>query len=766
MKPIIAILALLLCVQLGLFAQKITAIESRELVDYALPLVGTDSRPEFSNGNTYPAIALPWGMNFWSPQTGKMGDGWMYSYGAEKIRGFKQTHQPSPWMNDYGQFSIMPMTGAPVFDQDERASWFSHKAETAEPNYYQVYLADHHINVELTPTERAVLFRITYPADQEASFVLDAFDNGSEVTIDPENRRITGYSTKNSGGVPDNFKNYFVLEFDEDFTLAQTIADTQTSGELTVNANHVGVLIGFGKKSAAFQVKVKVASSFISPKQALLNLKELGSGDFESLRSEGRDAWNEQLGKIEVGGGSVAQLEMFYTSLYRSLLFPRKFYEINADGEVVHYSPYNGKVESGYMYTDTGFWDTFRALFPLLTLVYPDVNAEIQAGLANTYKEGGWLPEWGSPGLRNVMVGNNSASVVADAYLKIGEDFEYDIEILYEALIHGANNAGPLTAVGRAGVEYYKRLGYVPYDVKINENAARTLEYSYDDFTIYQLAKKLNKPQSELDLYKSRAMNYKKLFDKESGWMRGKNEDGSFQSPFDPLKWGDAFTEGNSMHYTWSVFQDIQGLIDLMGGEKAFVDKLDGVFTSAPTFEESYYGFVIHEIREMQVAQMGQYAHGNQPIQHMIYLYNHALQPWKAQYWVRETMDRMYRPTPDGYCGDEDNGQTSAWYVFSALGFYPVTPAADEYVLGAPLFKEAKIHLANGNAIEISAPNNSPDHSYIKSMTWDGKPYDKNYLNYLELKKGAKLSFEMDAEPNRSRGVSESAKPFSLSLED
>ncbi|WP_057940013.1 GH92 family glycosyl hydrolase [Algoriphagus resistens] len=766
MKPIIATIALLLCLQFGLLAQKITATESRELVDYALPLVGTDSRPEFSNGNTYPAIALPWGMNFWSPQTGKMGNGWMYSYGAEKIRGFKQTHQPSPWMNDYGQFSIMPMTGVPIFDQDERASWFSHKAETAEPNYYQVYLADHDINVELTPTERAALFRITYPANEEASFILDAFDSGSEVRIDPENNRISGYSTKNSGGVPDNFKNYFVLEFNQDFSLAQTISDTLVNEKLTINANHVGALISFGKQDEAFEVTVKVASSFISYEQANLNLKELGDADFERLRGKGRDAWNEQLGKIEVGGGTVAQLEMFYTSLYRSLLFPRKFYEINAAGQVVHYSPYNGEVEAGYMYTDTGFWDTFRALFPLLNLVYPEVNAEIQAGLANAYKEGGWLPEWGSPGLRNVMVGNNSASVVADAYLKIGEDYEYDIETLYEALIHGANNAGPLTAVGRAGAEYYNKLGYVPYDVDINENAARSLEYSYDDFTIYQLAKKLNKPQAEIALYKARAMNYKKLFDVESGWMRGKNEDGSFQSPFNPLKWGDAFTEGNSMHYTWSVFHDVQGLVDLMGGEKAFTDKLDRIFTHAPIFEESYYGFVIHEIREMQVAQMGQYAHGNQPIQHMIYLYNHALQPWKTQYWVRETMNRMYQPTPDGYCGDEDNGQTSAWYVFSALGFYPVTPGADEYVLGAPLFKQARIHLMNGKEIEIASPQNSPDRRYIKSMTWNGKTYDKNFLNYSELVKGVKLGFEMSAVPNKSRGISEGAKPFSLSLKD
>lgn len=765
MRSISFLIACFSLFQTSLFAQNITATETRELIDFALPIVGTDSRPEFSNGNTYPAIALPWGMNFWSPQTGKMGDGWMYKYSAEKIRGFKQTHQPSPWMNDYGQFAIMPITGELVFDQDKRASWFSHKAETVQPNYYQVYLADHNVNVELTPTERAALFKITFPANEDAFVILDAFDNGSEVKIDVANNSISGYSTKNSGGVPDNFKNYFVLQFDQKFNFTQTFADSVLSNNLSAKANHSGAIVGFEKSNSSQIVHVKVASSFISIDQAIINLKELGDADFERLRAEGRASWNEQLGKIEVGGGSVAQMETFYTSLYRSLLFPRKFYEVNADGEIVHYSPYNGKVEKGFMYTDTGFWDTFRALFPLLNLVYPEVNAEIQAGLANAYKEGGWLPEWGSPGLRNVMVGNNSASVVADAYLKIGDEYEYDIETLYEALIHGANNAGPLTAVGRAGVDYYNKLGYVPYDVNINENAARSLEYSYDDFTIYQLAKKLNKPKEEVELYRQRAMNYKKLYDPESGWMRGKNEDGSFQSPFNPVKWGDAFTEGNSMHYTWSVFQDVEGLMTLMGGQKAFSDKLDGIFTSDPIFEESYYGFVIHEIREMQVANMGQYAHGNQPVQHMIYLYNYALQPWKTQYWVRETMNRMYQPTPDGYCGDEDNGQTSAWYVFSALGFYPVTPGADQYVLGAPLFQTAKIKLANGKQIEINAPSNSDTNRYIKKMTWDGADYTKNYISYEKLMHGAVLNFEMDSRPNKDRGVKPDAKPFSLSLE-
>jgi predicted alpha-1,2-mannosidase len=398
--------------------------------------------------------------------------------------------------------------------------------------------------------------------------------------------------------------------------------------------------------------------------------------------------------------------------------------------------------------------------------MYPELNSQIQEGLANAYKEGGWLPEWGSPGLRNVMVGNNSASVVSDAYLKIGENHNYDIATLYEALIHGANNAGPLTAVGRAGVDYYNELGYVPYDVDINENAARTLEYAYDDFAIYQLAKALNKPKKEINLYKKRSLNYKNLFDPETKLMRGKNENGEFMAPFNPFKWGDAFTEGNSWHYTWSVFHDIQGLANLMGGNEAFAAKLDEVFSLPPVFDESYYGFVIHEIREMQVANMGQYAHGNQPIQHMPYLYNFAGQPWKTQYWVRETMDRMYTPAPDGYCGDEDNGQTSAWYVFSAMGFYPVCPGTDQYVLGTPLFQKMTLVLENGKEISINAPNNNASNRYVNSLNVNGKPYSKNWLSHKELMQGAVLDFEMSDAPNKNRGTKTEDFPYSLSNEE
>lgn len=732
--------------------------------DYVNPLIGTQSTFELSTGNTYPAIARPWGMNFWTPQTGKMGDGWQYTYTANKIRGFKQTHQPSPWINDYGQFSIMPVVGRPEFDENKRASWFAHKGETAKPYYYKVYLAEHDVVTELTPTERAAMFRFTFPENEHSYVVVDAFDKASSVKIDVANRRITGYSTRNSGGVPDNFRNYFVIEFDKTFTYKAVVDNKTLIAESTETTSaHAGAIIGFATKKGE-TVHARVASSFISEEQAMQNLKELGNDTFDTLVEKGKDAWNDVLGRVEVEGGDLDQYRTFYSCLYRSLLFPRKLYEVDASGAIVHYSPFNGKVLLGYMYTDTGFWDTFRCLFPLLNLIYPSVNKEIQEGLINTYKESGFFPEWASPGHRGCMVGNNSASVLVDAYMK-GVRVD-DVATLYEGLLHATENVHPeISSTGRLGYEYYNRLGYVPYDVKINENAARTLEYAYNDWCIYKLAKELKRPKKEINMFAHRAMNYKNLFDKETLLMRGKNKDGKFMAPFSPLKWGDAFTEGNSWHYTWSVFHDPQGLIDLMGGDDVFVSMLDSVFSVPPVFDDSYYGQVIHEIREMTVMNMGNYAHGNQPIQHMIYLYNYAKQPWKAQYWLRQVMDRLYTPTPDGYCGDEDNGQTSAWYVFSALGFYPVCPGTDQYVLGAPLFKKATVHFENGKTLEIKAPQNSCTNLYIKDMKVNGAEYSKNYVTHSLLQNGGLVDCVMSDTPNIERGIGMEDAPYSFSGE-
>ena len=750
----------------ALLMSLLVACSSPEKTDYAdcvNPLVGTLSTYTLSTGNTYPAIALPWGMNFWTPQTGRIGNGWTYVYTDNKIRGFKETHQPSPWIGDYGQFAIMPVTGAPLFGQDERASWFSHRSEEARPYYYSVYLADHDVTTEITPTERAAMFRFTFPETDSAFVVIDAVEGGSGIEI-VSDRKIVGYSTMNRGGVPSNFRNRFVIEFDKPFTYKATFADgVLKEGVLAAEAAHAGAVIGFSTRKGEV-VHARVASSFISDEQALQNLKELGDRSFDEVKADGKKIWNEALGRIEVSGENVDNMRTFYSCLYRALLFPRKLYEITADGETVHYSPYNGEVLPGYMYTDTGFWDTFRSLFPFLNLMYPTEALKMQEGLVNVYKESGFFPEWASPGHRDCMVGNNSAAVLADAYMKGLKVAEPDV--MFEGLLHGSNAVHPrISSTGRLGWQYYNELGYVPYDVGINESVARTLEYAYDDWCIYTLAKALGRPDAEVQLYAQRALNYRNVFDRESSLMRGRNADGSFQSPFSPLKWGDAFTEGNSWHYTWSVFHDPQGLVDLMGGRENFVTMLDSVFNVPPLFDESYYGGVIHEIREMQVMNMGNYAHGNQPAQHMIYLYDYAGEPWKTQRWIRETMDKLYSATPDGYCGDEDNGQTSAWYVLSALGFYTVAPGTNQYIIGTPLFRNAVLHFENGNDLTIDAPDNGPDHYYIDAMTFRGKNYTKNYFEHFDLIKGGIVKVRMSDRPNLSRGTSEDDLPYSFSKE-
>jgi len=757
-KQIVIFLLVFTSIWSNIFAQK------SEFIDYVNTLVGTQSKLSLSTGNTYPIIALPWGMNFWTPQTGKMGDGWAYTYDADKIRGFKQTHQPSPWINDYGQFVIMPVTGKPYFDQDERASWFSHKTEIAQPNYYKVYLADHDVTTEITPTERASMFRFTFPETDKSFVVIDALDRGSYVKVIPSENKIIGYTTKNSGGVPENFKNYFVIVFDKAFTYTATVDNGKiVENRLEIKENHTAAIIGFSTKNGEV-VNACVASSFISPGQAELNLNELGKRDFDTVRADGRKIWNDVLSRIEVQDDHIDNLRTFYSCLYRSVLFPRSFYEIDINGNPMHYSPNNGLVLPGYMFTDTGFWDTFRCLFPFLNLVYPSMNVKMQEGLVNTYKESGFLPEWASPGHRDCMVGNNSASVVADAYLKGLRG--YDIEKLYEAVLYGTENVHPsINSTGRLGYQYYNKLGYVPYNVKIKENAARTLEYAYDDWAIYKLGQALNRPKKELDVFAKRAMNYKNLFDPSKKLMRGKNEDGTFQEPFNPLKWGDAFTEGNSWHYTWSVFHDPQGLIDLMGGKAEFNRMMDSVFIMPPLYDASYYGGVIHEIREMQIMNMGQYAHGNQPIQHMLYLYNYSAQPWKSQFHIREVMNKLYTCNPDGYCGDEDNGQTSAWYVFSAMGFYPVCPGTDQYIIGSPLFKGVKLHLENGKQVTINAENNNPKNVYVSQMALNGVNYNKNFLTHGDLLNGATIDFEMSATPDIIRGTGNDALPYSFSNE-
>ena len=597
----------------------------------------------------------------------------------------------------------------------------------------------------MAPTERAVSMLFTYPESATSGIIIDAYDGGSYIKVLPQENAVVGYTTKNSGGVPENFRNWFVVKFDKPIEGYQVYAgpDQAVEGD-SHEGPHALASVKFSTVRGE-QVNMKAASSFISLEQAWLNFREVDGKTFAQVKQAAKDRWNEVLGRIQVGGGTEEQYRTFYSCLYRSTLFPRKFYEIDAQGKPVHYSPYNGQVCEGYLYTDTGFWDTFRALFPLLNLVYPSVNREIQQGLANIARENDFLPEWSSPGHRDCMVGNNSASVVADAILK-GVTPEEDWQVLYDCIVHGTENVHPqVSSSGRIGHEYYNTIGYIPYNVGINENVARTLEYAYNDWCILQLARKMGRPEDELRKWESRSGNWRNVFDPSHNLMRGRNADGTFQEPFSPYKWGGAFTEGNAWHYTWSVFHDVDGLIEAMGGKDSFAGMLDSVFVVPPVFDASYYGYRIHEITEMQVADMGNYAHGNQPAQHMIYLYNWAGQPWKTQKHVREVMDKLYNAAPDGYCGDEDNGQTSAWYVFSALGFYPVCPCSDEYAVGSPYFRKAVVHLENGKELVINAKENSSNHPFVSSLKLNGRRRSPDFVSHSALCDGAVLDFAMTA---------------------
>ena len=740
-----------------------SAWANTEPVDMVNPLTGTLSKFELSTGNNYPVIALPWGMNFWTPQTGKNGDGWQYTYTADKIRGFKQTHQPSPWMNDYGMFSLMPITGEVIFDEEKRASWFSHKAEIAKPYYYRVYLADYDITTEIAPTERAAMFRFTFPQEEMSYVVLDAYDRGSYVQIQPEKNRIVGYTTRNSGGVTKDFKNWFIIDFGSrsfDYTSVTDSKEIFTDRK-ELKDNHTGAIVGF-RTGHRDVITARVASSFISLEQAERNLNELGKKSFDEIASDGRKIWNDVLGRIQVEGGSEEQMRTFYSCLWRSLHFPRRFYEIDDKGNPIHYSPYNGQILPGYLFADTGVWDTFRCLFPFLNLVYPSMNEQMQAGLVNAYLESGYLPEWSSPGHRDCMIGQNSASVVADAYIKGIRVANQDK--LWDAVTYGAHHHLDRSASGRVGHDYYDRLGYVPCNVGIGQNVARTLEYAYNDWSIYTLGKAMGKSEAELAPYKKAALNYANVYNPARKLMCGREEQGAFNADFVPENWSGEFCEGNSWHWSFCVFHDPAGLSKLMGGRDEMTEMMDSVFVLP-----SYLGLrsrgMIHEMREMQVMDMGQYAHGNQPIQHMVYLYNWTGQPWKAQYWTREIMDKLYNPNADAYCGDEDNGQTSAWYVFSAMGFYPVCPGTKQYAMGSPLFQKILVKLENGKTIQIEAPDNNKQTRYVNDVKVNGKSVSRTWLEHDELTKGATIKFQMSSKPNKKRGTDEKDAPYSFTQE-
>lgn len=743
-----------------LFASCQQTKKTVEFVDYVNPLMGTESTFAFSHGNTYPAVAVPWGMNFWSPQTGENGSGWMYTYTDSLMRGFRQTHQPSPWINDYGTFSIMPLAGELKVSHKERLVPFSHQQEKSTPYNYSV-IFDNGVQTSLSATSRGAVFEVTFPDKEDQYVVVDAYNGGGSMVIEPGNKLVKGVSRYNNGGVPDNFANYFMVEFSHPVTgYGVYNGDTLLHEQTHVAADYSCAYLKFDVP-AGEKLTIRTASSFISPEQAAINFnREVADADVKQIGGKAREQWNNYLGRVEAEGGTDEQLRTFYSCLYRTLLFPREFYEFDSQGNPVYYSPYDGNVHDGYMYTDNGFWDTFRAVHPMFTLLYPEVSERVTQSIINAYNESGFMPEWASPGHRGCMIGNNSISLLVDAWMKGIRTV--DAEKALEAMIHQTQSRHPeIASVGRDGFEYYNKIGYVPYP-EVPEATAKTLEYAYADWCIARFDETLGK-QDIAGQYYRRAQNYRNLYYPEHGFMWTKDAKGNWRDKFDATEWGGPFTEGSSWHWTWSVFHDPEGLSDLMGGHEPMVARLDSMFVAPNTYNYGTYGFVIHEIAEMVALDMGQYAHGNQPVQHAIYLYDYVGQPWKTQYHIRNVMDKLYNSGSKGYCGDEDNGQTSAWYVFSAMGFYPVCPGMPEYAIGSPLFKKVTLHLPEGKTFIVSAADNAADRPYIQKAMLNGEELSRNYLTHDELLKGGELALSMDSVPNTQRGTQPADFPYSYS---
>ena len=746
-----AALALCLTLSFPVFAEK-------DLVQYVNTLQGTNSTYELSWGNTYPTTAVPYPMNSWSPQTGKNGDGWKYQYSATTIRGFQPTHQCSPWVGDYGVFSLMPVPEL-VVDESKRATPFSHDKEIAKLHYYKVTL-ENGITTEFSPTTRSAHFRFSFPAKGDAFLVLDGYTKTSQVQIDVANHRITGY-VHNGAFSPKTHKNYFIIQFDKPFVSYGTWENRKNTiqkNNLSREGEGIGAYVQFAKGS---KVQAKVSTSYISPEQAEVTMtRELGKhSSVEVTKQAAADVWNQLLNRVLVEGGTEEDMKTFYSCMFRANLFSHKFYEEKEDGSPYYYSPYDEKIHDGYMFTDNGFWDTFRSQFPLTNILHPTMQGQYMQALLDAQEQCGWLPSWSFPSETGGMVGNHSISLLTDAWVKGIRTF--DPEKALKAYAHEAMNKGPWGgANGRVRWKDYYQLGYIPYPESMG-STAQTLEYCYDDFCAYQLAKMTGNKFYE-EVFARQIYNYKNVYDPSVGFMRGRKLDGSW-ADFDAFEWGGPYCEGNAWHYNWSVFHDVQGLIDLTGGDERFVAKIDSVFALPGIVKYGTYGTKIHEMLEMELAKMGQYAQGNQPIQHMIYLYSYAGQPWKTQYWIRQVMDRLYNSSENGYPGDEDQGGMSSWYVLSALGIYSVCPGTDEYVLGSPKFRKATITMEDGKKFVIEAKGNSKDNVYIQNATLNGKRHTRNYIHYSDILNGGVLELQMGNQPEKTRGTAKEDRPFSLS---
>lgn len=733
------------------------------LLKYVNPLQGTESVYQRSHGNSLPLVALPFAMASFAPQSNESGGGWWFHPSHTRFEGVRLTHQPSPWIGDYGHLTMLPQTGPLKLSAHDRSTSFRKQDMTVAPDYFNVYMRRYMSTLELTPTTRGASMRVTFDkAAGPARFILSAFPRESSVTINPEQRTLVGWTKAHAGGVQENYRMHFVLTFDCDLIAEESgLSDHHMKpiNSLSHTGEQIGGYVGL-KLPENGVVHVNIATSFISEEQAWTNLnREIGERSFDEVRALATETWEKQLGTIEVESDNQEQLATFYTCLYRTSLFPHAIHEYDEQDKQIHYSPYNGKIEEGPLFADIGFWDTYRTSFPLYNLLFPSRMNEFLQGFVNAYKETGWMPKWMSPGERSMMPGTLIDVTFADAVVKGITDFE--LETAYEGLFKHATTPADDPHYGRKGTVDYLKYGYLPADLYTHESVCNALDYIYGDFCIAQIAKHLGR-EEDYNLLMERAKNYKTLYDPSIGFMRGVLSDGSWLSPFDQHEWGGAYCEGGPWQSSWAVQHDFLGLADLMGGRDGFKDRLDALFAEPPVFKVGSYGFEIHEMSEMALVDFGQFAISNQPSFHIPYIYTALGYPALTQYWVRKTMDELFSANPDGFPGDEDNGSLAAWYVFGAMGLYPLSPGVPQYVVGSPLFKRMTLHLENGKDIVIEASRESEASTYVSSIEYNNAAMSKLYVTHEELTEGATLQFKLTDAPQQI-SYSEEDLPYAMS---
>jgi len=736
------------------------------LLQYVNPLIGTAANATKSaqrhgkgteeNAQVVPMVTYPFAMTNWTPQTQFYEKRCLapYYYRDTVMHGFRGTHWLSgSCVQDYGSFTVMPLSGELVTTEEARASAFSHDEEVASPAYYSVALERYGIQAELTATTRAGLLRFTFEQPEDAYVLINPNSDEAEgfVEIDVEKQEIRGYNPVHriyqGWGESAGFSGYFVATFDQPFEQFGTYQNetVQSGATLVQNQENIGAFVHFPNLENPV-VTVKIGTSFTSLDNARQNLEtEVGEKDFDDIRTETEAVWEDALRKVEVTG-SEDNKTIFYTAMYHSLLHPRLFSDVSGDypsfaaDTTVRTNP-----DFDY-YDDFPMWDLYRAQLPLLHILYPEKTRSMAQSIVLKAEQGEWLPIfpcWNS--YTAAMIGDHCVSFLSDAYAKGVRDF--DVEKAYQYMRQNAfeqpeNFEDYENGQGRRALDSYLKYNYIPMEDPVNEafhkqeQVSRTLEYAYDDFALAQFAKALGKTD-DYETLMQRAMNYQNVYDPSVGYVRGRHADGSWAEAFDPSGKMKYITEGTPRQYTWYVPQDVQGLINLMGGRENFVSKLDSMFT---------YDF---------------YWHGNEPGHQTVYMYNYAGYPAGTQKFVRQIMADEYDLGPGGLSGNDDAGQMSAWYVFSAAGFYPVCPGTDEYVLGSPLFEEVHWRLGEQDFV-IKANNNSAENKYIQSATLNGQPFERTFLRHQELLKGGTLIFEMGNAPS-DWGTSKDAVPFSIS---